>query len=136
MYDVEHWMSVLDSLRKQAGYDSYAELCRSAGIEQSNINRWREGRQPSNGAILKLSGTLAVPVRTLLIAAGHFGPADLSDGDEATLLRLIESGKLSKRQKLALMAEWHDYVTEQDAVRSKFRTVLRDMFLAGSDDAL
>lgn len=123
MYNAQRWMKVLQTAMLQAGISDYAELCRAMNIRQSNINRWQDGTQPGNRVIRKLSRTLRVSVRDLLIAAGHFDPDDLP-GDDDILLTILDSDGLSDRQKVQLIHEWREY----DAAHTRLRAHICRLF--------
>lgn len=128
MYDAQRWMQFLHTGMLQAGFSDYADLCRAMNIRQSNISRWQEGTQPGNGVIRKLSRELGVSVRDLLIAAGHFEPDDLP-GDNDVLLTILDSGRLSDRQKVLLIKEWREY----DAAHARLRVRICRLFSSQPD---
>lgn len=106
MYDPERWMRFLSTSMAEAGVNGPADLCRRAGLRQQSIfTKWQHGSQPGNDVLRKLAPVLGVPVRTLLVEAGHFDEDELAGGDDA-LATILASKVLTDKQKLRLINEW------------------------------
>lgn len=70
-----------------------------------------------------------MPVRDLLIAAGHFEPEDLPGNDDI-LIAILDSDKLSDKTKVQLIKEWRAY----DEAQTKFRAHICRLFSSQYDD--
>lgn len=114
MYDPHRWMGFLADAMTDAEITGPADLCRRAGISPSLYSRWESARrQPGNRALQKLAPVLGVPVRRLLIEAGHFEEYELLGGDDA-LAEILGSPTLSDAQKLRLIEEWRKEGMERE----------------------
>lgn len=76
MTDAQQFAAYLEAAMTAAG-KSQADLARAAKVPPSVVSRWLRGAQPSVENLRLLSPALRVPVRDLVVAAGHMRPEEV-----------------------------------------------------------
>lgn len=109
MYDASRrFVQYLGALMAEAGLTGWPALCAESGVSEATVSRWKSGAiaKPSDEHIRKLSSVLGAPIRDLLVVSGRFAANELAPEIDV-VERILTSKKLTKTEKLDLMARWN-----------------------------
>lgn len=76
MTDAQDFADYLERAMESAGVTA-AGLARATGIKDSVISRWRKGAVPTVENLRLLAPVLGVPMRDLVVVAGHMLPEEV-----------------------------------------------------------
>lgn len=77
MTDAQGFATYLRRAMKSAGDLTSADLSRAIGVADSVVSRWLRGSVPSIENLRLLAPVLKVPVRDLVVVAGHMTPEEV-----------------------------------------------------------
>ena len=89
----------LDYIDEISGSESQSTIARIAGVDQSNVSRWKKGSTPSPEAVIRLAQHFRRPVPEALHRAG------LISQETATSLRVTNAPGLADYPHAALLRE-------------------------------
>jgi transcriptional regulator with XRE-family HTH domain len=88
-----------------------AELARKAGLSDTQVSRWLQGKQPSIDNLRRVAPVLHIPMSELLVAAEYVTPDEIGTATTTAEHGIAGDTTLSEREKrlmLRMLSEVRD----------------------------